>query len=118
MSVEITIRVPDSLVPQVQQYRERLSEALALGLREFAAESFNEFRDENVVLALLARQPRPEEVLALRPSPEFQARVSDLLERSKQGQLSRAQEGELERALTVEHLVRLAKSHARHQLAR
>ena len=68
--------------------------------------------DENTIIALLASQPTPEEILALRPSPEFQTRVSDLLARTKDGELSLSEKTELERALTLEHLVRLAKAHA------
>ena len=63
-------------------------------------------------MALLVSQPRPEAVLAIRPSPELQARASELLQRSKQGQLSAAEAAELERHLMLEHLVRLAKAQA------
>ncbi len=62
-------------------------------------------------------QPTPEQILALRPSPEFQARVSDLLYRSKQGDLSRQEESDLDRYLMLEHIVRLAKARAYRQLA-
>ena len=62
-------------------------------------------------------QLTPEQVLAIRPSSELQARVSELLGRSKDGELSRQEETELERYLTLEHLVRLAKAHAHKQLA-
>jgi len=56
--------------------------------------------------------PSPEQVLNIRPSPELQTRVSELLHRSKKGQLSQQEEAELERYLMLEHLVRLAKAHA------
>ena len=56
------------------------------------------------------------QVLSIRPSPEFQAHVSELLHRSKQGELSHPEEAELERYLVLEHLVRLAKAHAYGQL--
>jgi len=118
MTLEITIRVPDALAPQIQRFRDRLPEALERGLREVAAEKTEQpWDDENAILSLLASQPTPEQVLALRPSPEFQARVSDLLDRYKREALSRQEEAELERALTVEHLVRLAKAHAYQRLA-
>jgi len=68
------------------------------------------------IIELLASQPTPEQVLAIRPSPEFQARVSELLGRNKEGELSRQEETELERYLTLEHLVRLAKAHAYKQM--
>jgi len=72
---------------------------------------------ESTLIELLTSQLTPEQVLAIRPSPELQARVSELLGRSKEGELSRQEETELERYLTLEHLVRLAKAHAHKQMA-
>ena len=117
MTVDITIQVPDMLGQQLRRFRERLPEILERGLREMLAEKPGEFQDENAFIELLASQPTPEQVLAIRPSPEFQARVSELLGQNKEGELSRQEETELERYLTLEHLVRLAKAHAYKQLA-
>ncbi|HET91827.1 MAG TPA: hypothetical protein ENN99_13980 [Chloroflexi bacterium] len=69
------------------------------------------------MLQVLTSKPTPQQVLALHPSPELEARVSDLLKRSKEGTLSRRQEAELERYLMLEHIVRLAKAHAAQRLA-
>jgi len=118
MAVEITIRIPDALEQQLQNFRDRLPEVLELGLRQLMAERSEGFQDENVIMELLASGPTPEQVLAIRPSRELQARVSDLLSRSKAGGLSIQEEVELERYLTLEHLVRLAKAHAHRQLAK
>jgi hypothetical protein len=70
------------------------------------------FEDVNAIVEVLASQPTPDQVLALRPSPEVQARVTALLDQSKAGALSPQEEKELERYLLVEHLVRLAKADA------
>ncbi len=67
-------------------------------------------------MALLASQPTPDQILAIRPSTEFQTHVSDLLAQSKAGTLAQKGEAELERYLTLEHLVRLAKAHAYGQI--
>ena len=117
MSRQITIEVPDSLANQVQRFRARLAEALERGLRELSAEESAEFRDESAIIDLLSSQPTPEQILAIRPSPEFQERVSDLLDQSKQGELSHQEETALDRYLLVEHIVRLAKARAYRQLA-
>jgi hypothetical protein len=117
MTVDITIQVPDVLGQQLRRFREHLPEILERGLREMLAEMPGEFQDENAIIELLTSQPTPEQVLAICPSPELQARVSELLGRSKEGELSRQEETELERYLTLEHLVRLAKAHAHKQLA-
>ena len=84
---------------------------------EVATESSAPFQDESGVLDVLANGPSPDQVLALRPSPQLQARVTDLLDRSKSGGLLPAEEAELGRCLALEHLVRLAKAHAYRQVA-
>src|SRR5262245_56388882 len=116
--MEITIQIPDALGQELQRFKDRLPELLERGLQELRVESQAGFQDENRIMELLVSQPTPEQVLALNPSPEFQARVSDLLQRSKQGNLSAAETAELERHLMLEHLVRLAKAYAYRQLAR
>lgn len=114
--IEITIQVPDDLGQQLQHFEGRLPEVLERGLHELLAESVGQFRDESDIMELLISQPTPEQVLAIRPSPELQARVSELLYRNKREQLSNQEEIELERYLMLEHLVRLAKAHAYKQL--
>jgi hypothetical protein len=116
MTMEITISVPDALTHELERFRDRLSEALERGLRELAAESAAQTQDEGEIVELLASQPSPDQILSIRPSPELQARVNELLEQSKKGTLTRQDEAELERHLLLEHLVRLAKAHAYRQL--
>jgi hypothetical protein len=116
MTMQIMIEVPDTLGRQLQNLRERLPEILERGLREVSTEQAAEFQDENAILEVLASQPTPEQVLALRPSQALQIRVSTLLEQQKHSGLSHQEEAELDRYLLLEHLVRLAKAHAYQQL--
>ncbi len=115
--LEITIQVPNDLAQKLQPFQDRLPEVLERGLQELLVESLTDFQDENQIIELLISQPTPEQVLAIRPSPEFQVRTSELLAKSKSGDLLPQEENELERYLTLEHLVRLAKAHAYKQLA-
>ena len=108
----ITIQVSPMLKRRLQPFRERLPEFLEWGLRRVMFEESGAFQDESTIIEVLVNNPTPEQVMALRPSPEFQARVGELLARSKQGELPRQEETELERYLMLEHLVRLAKGHA------
>jgi len=117
MTVEITIEVPNELARQVQRFRERLPEILDRGLREILAERPSDSQDENAIMELLTSQPTPEQVLSIHPSSELRARISELLYRSKKGELGQQEEAELERHLTLEHLARLTKAHAHEQLA-
>jgi hypothetical protein len=118
MSVDFTIRVPDELGRRLEPFRDRLAELLERGLRDLLAESHGNLGDENAIIAVLASQPTPDQVLAVGPSAEMQARVSELLSRGKNGVLSRSEEVELEKYLLLEHLVRVAKGRALEQLAR
>jgi hypothetical protein len=114
---QITIDIPDDLAQRLQQFQSQLPQVLELGLQEFQSQQRqSNFLDEQDIITLLASQPTPEQILAIRPSPEFQTRVSNLLAQSKAGALSAKGEAELERYLTLEHLVRLAKTHALTQL--
>ena len=115
MSVDITIRVPDKLGRQLEQYQDRLPELLERGLRDVQVARSAHESTESEIIAVLASQPTPEQVLALRPTEAMQERVSEMLQRSKQDGLSRAEEAELERHLYLEHLVRLAEARALEQ---
>jgi hypothetical protein len=111
--VQITIDISDDLAQRLQQVQAQLPQVLELGLQEFQSQQRqSNFLDEQDIISLLASQPTPEQILAIRPTPAFQARVSDLLAQSKSGILPAKEEAELERYLTLEHLVRLAKTHA------
>lgn len=113
MTVEITIEVPDALGKQLQQVQDRLPEVLERGLREVLAEAPNHAaQDERTIIDVLASQPTPEQIMALHPSPELQARIDILLARSKEGALSDQEEVELDRYFYLEHLVRMAKAKA------
>jgi hypothetical protein len=110
--MQITIEVPDRLGEQLQQLGDRLPEALMRALEELNPAATIPYQDERQIVELLASQPSPEAILAIRPTPAFQARMSELLEQNKSGTLSRSAEVELDRYLLLEHWVRLAKAHA------
>ncbi len=115
--MEIKLQVSDKLGQELQRVQDRLPEVLERGLREVLADTTSTTQDEQTIIEVLASQPIPEQILALRPSSELQARVTDLLARSQQGQLMAEEAAELERYLLLEHLVRMAKGHAYRRLA-
>jgi hypothetical protein len=117
MTIEITIQVPDTLGHQLRQFQERLPEVLERGLREILTENVTEPHDEQSIIAVLTSQPTPEQVLAIRPSPELQARARELQERSKQGILTAQEQTTLDRYLLLEHMVRIAKLNAYRRMA-
>jgi hypothetical protein len=68
------------------------------------------------VIDFIAAGTTPQNVIDFRPSEAAQARVEDLLEREKDGELSSAERSELDNYLQIEHLMRLAKARARYFL--
>jgi hypothetical protein len=110
--MQITIEVPDLLGEQLQQLGDRLPEVFDRALQELTAAETTAYQDDHQIIELLASQPSPEVILAIRPTPTLQARMSELLEQNKSGTLTRPEEVELDRYLLLEHWVRLAKAHA------
>jgi hypothetical protein len=114
--MKITLDVPDRIGEKLKALGDRLPEALDRILDELPSHSSVPFQDETQILELLISQPSPESILALRPSPTLQARMSALLADSKANTIDRAGETELERYLLLEHWVRLAKANAYKQM--
>jgi hypothetical protein len=110
--MQIILEVPEILGEKLQLLGDRLPEALDRALGELTATETIPYQDELQIVELLASQPTPEVILAIRPKPALQARMSELLDRHKYGMLERSEEVELDRYLLLEHWVRLAQAHA------
>ena len=108
----LTIDIPDELSAQLHQVRDRLSELLALSLQQPAVPA----RTYRAILDFLASKPTPDEIVALRPDPEMQARLSTLLARRSAGQLTPAEQAELDEFERIEHLMVLLKAGSLPQL--
>ncbi|MBD2579110.1 hypothetical protein [Oscillatoria sp. FACHB-1406] len=114
--MQITLEVPDCIGEKLKQLGDRLPEVLERAIAELPASETAAYHNELEILELLASQPSPEAILALRPAPALQARMSELLAASKSGNLSSEREIERDRYLLLEHWVRLAKAYAFKQL--
>jgi 16S rRNA C1402 (ribose-2'-O) methylase RsmI len=93
--MQITIEVPDRLGEQLQQLGDRLPEALDRAVQELTLTGTTTYQDDSQIIELLASQPSPEVIFAIRPSPTLQARMSELLAQNKSGTLTRSKEVEL-----------------------
>jgi hypothetical protein len=102
----ITIDIPDELSAQLAQVRDRIPELLVLSLQQPAVPA-HIYRE---ILDFLASQPTPEEIVAFRPTPEMQARLTTLLDRSRAGLLSPAEHAELNEFERIEHVLVLLKT--------
>ena len=112
MHVKVTLDVPDELAADLRQFEGQSAAIIAAGLRELRAQAGSQFQGVAQVFEKLAELPSAQEVLALRPSPELEARISELLEKSQREELTSEEEAECQRYEWVEHLVRLAKARA------
>jgi hypothetical protein len=113
----ITLEIPDELAERADELQARLSELLALSLDPPTGIAPTIAANVEQIVELLTSQPTPQQLLALQPSADLQARVDDLLGRAQAEALSTAEAAELERYLFLEHLVRMAKAHALQRLA-
>ncbi len=114
----ITLSLPDDLASRIRAQRQQLPRILELGLRELNAGSQSGFEGAADVLELLAALPTPEEILNLRPSPRLSARVAEMIEKNRSGEMTPLDEEEWERYEYLEHLVRMAKAAAHRKLDR
>ena len=67
-------------------------------------------------VAVLLAQLDPSKVINLKPSPSSCDRLSLLLEKNQNSSLTTDENYELDRLLALDHLIALAKVHARIQL--
>ena len=110
--MQISVDIPDDLALRLSPLQDKLPEILALGLREWNAQSQSGFSTVLEVLEVLANLPSPEEILALKPSTALQQQVEQLLEKNKTVGLTPEEERWWQQYEYVEHLVRMAKAKA------
>ena len=110
--MKVTLDLPDDLAMDLRHFKHQTASIVAAGLREVNAPVGGEFQGLAQVLEKLAELPTPDEVLALRPAPELQARLSELLRKNREEGLTTDEQAEWQRYEWVEHLVRMAKARA------
>lgn len=108
--MQMTLDLPPALATVLEGETENLPRILELGVRAWQASDRPEFGGVAEVLEALAQLPGPEEVLALRPSAELQARIEALLAKNRDGGLTTAERREWQGYEYLEHLVRSAKA--------
>lgn len=114
--MKVTLDSPDHLAADLQQFEQQSAAIVAAGLREVKSTMPNQFHGLAQVLEKLAELPSPQEVLDLRPSPELDSRIRDLLYKSREEGLNENEQAEWQGYETVEHLVRMAKGRATNKL--
>ncbi|WP_414618902.1 hypothetical protein [Calothrix sp. CCY 0018] len=111
-AMRVSLDIPEDLARRLNLLEDKLPQILELGLRELNALSNTGFTGTAEVLEFFAQLPTPEEIIALRPSPEFQQQISELLEKNRTQKLTPQEEQIWEQYQYLEHLVRIAKTKA------
>jgi hypothetical protein len=104
---QITIEVPEALAEQLSSVRARLPEVLAHGLNQLSPVPNEVYRH---ILEFLASNPSPEAIVNFRPTSKMQARISELLEKNREGQLTPAESTELDEYVHINNLISLLKA--------
>ncbi len=81
--MQITVDIPDEMLPSLESYKEDLPKILALGLRKINANPKGGISGLADVLEFLAMLPSPEEILSLRLSSQVQDEINALLEENR-----------------------------------
>ena len=102
----ITLDISDEIAAQLDASRERLPELLTLSLQQPAVPA----HIYRFIVDFLASNPSPQHLAAFGPTPEMQARLRTLLDRSRTGQLTVRERAELDEYERIEHLMVLIKS--------
>ncbi|HLP87612.1 MAG TPA: hypothetical protein VK184_03265 [Nostocaceae cyanobacterium] len=110
--MQITIDIPEELATNLQLFTDQLPQILELGIRELKATSQPGFSGMAEILEFLATLPTPEEIIALRPSPELQTQITHLLEKNRTQGLTPSEAQFWQNYEYLEHLVRTAKAKA------
>lgn len=114
--MKVTLDLPEELAADLSHFPDQSASIVAAGLREVNIPVGGQFHGLAQVLDKLAELPTPQEVLALRPSDELQARIGELLAKNRDMGLDTIEKAEWQRYEAVEHLVRMAKARARSRL--
>jgi len=93
---------------------DRLAEIIERGMQSRGTGTSANWRE---IIAFLARGPRPEEIIAFRPTETHRERSSELLQKNRQGKLTQVEEEELEEMGQLNYLMMLLKAKARKILA-
>lgn len=107
--VQITIEVSDSLAKRLTSVKDRIPEMLAREIEQPLPLLNEVYRH---VLEFLASTPSPHAVIDFKPTPAMQERISELLEKNGEGQLTPVESAELDEYACINRLLSMLKARA------
>jgi len=108
----MTIDIPNELARRLNPFKYELPQLLERGLHDYNLPKVTSFQGINEILEFLAKLPSPEEILALKPTQELQLQIETLLEKKHHQPLNSIEEQQWQQYEYLEHLIRIAKTHA------
>ncbi|MBI3850894.1 MAG: hypothetical protein HY298_11560 [Verrucomicrobia bacterium] len=108
--MQVTIEIPDDLAGRLEGEREHLAEIIERGLRRNWSEATTLARE---VVSFLAREPRPDEILAFQPSERFVEHTRELLDKNRDGTLTPDEEAEMDEIEALDNFMAVLKARAR-----
>jgi len=108
--MQVTIDLPDQLARRLGAQKAKLEEIIERGLQQHGDGTSPRWRE---VIEFLASGPRPEEIVAFRPSEDHVERSRELLYKNRESQLTETEEAELDQMEHTNHLMTLLKAEAR-----
>ena len=112
--MQVTIDLPDQVARRLEAKRVKLEDIIERGLQQHGDGTSPHWRE---IIQFLASGPRPEEIVAFRPSETQVDRSRELLYKNRESQLTEAEEAELDQMEHINHLMTLLKAEARKFLA-
>ena len=110
--MKVTLELPEELASSLPKSQRAMTAIFVNGLAHQKRRQRKQISDWHDVMDFLATLPTPEQVLALRATPERSKRVRALLAKNQGDGLSPAEDAEMDAMLEVEHVVTLAKGRA------
>jgi len=109
MMTTVTLDIPEYLLPLLDTIGDELPLVLEMGTSRFAPVSTKAYME---AVDFLVQEPTPKLIAKFRFSDEVEARISELLEKNRDGRLSKAEEVELDRLSLLEEQLQLLKAKA------
>jgi hypothetical protein len=106
---QITIEVSDSLAKRLTTVKDRIPEMLAREIEQPFPLLNEVYR---YVLEFLAGTPSPQAIIDFKPTPAMQERISELLEKNGEDELTSAESAELDEYAYINRLLSTLKAGA------
>ena len=108
--IEMMIQLHEAAATQLAPFQNWLDEIIEARLRHIAPVDTG-LHDE--VMRFLSSAPSPQAIVAFRPSPPVQAKISALLDKNRAGVVSAAEKAELNRLEQLDLMMTLMKANSR-----